>query len=86
MPLRDHLHGVNRVILPALLAVLANLVLLSSLPLWVQSVGALLLSSFLPATLLLDLWLGPASRQPQLLAERLLYIVGTGYGMPARAP
>ena len=81
MPLRDHLHGVNRVILPALLAVLANLVLLSSLPLWVQSVGALLLSSFLPATLLLDLWLGPASRQPQLLAERLLYIVGTGYGI-----
>jgi len=81
MPLRDYLPGVNRVLGPALLAVLAHLVLLSPLPLWVQSIGAFLLTSLLPASLLLDRWLGPAGRQPVPLAERLLYVVGVGYGI-----
>lgn len=81
MPLRDHLPGVNRVLGPALLALLAHAMLFSPLPLWVQSIGAFLLTSLLPASLLLDLWLGPAGRQPVLLAERLLYVVGAGYGI-----
>ncbi len=64
-----------------LLALLAHLGLFLNLPFWIQSGSALLLMGWLPATLLLRLLLGPPNADAVSRAERLLYIVGMGYGI-----
>ncbi|MCB0121494.1 MAG: hypothetical protein KDE58_04580, partial [Caldilineaceae bacterium] len=62
-------------------ALLAHLALLLTLPLWLQSGAALLLTGWLPAGLVLALLLPPTERTAIGLGERLLYIIGTGYGI-----
>ena len=63
------------------IAIVANLCLLFNLPLWFQSWAALVLTGWLPATLLLMLLLPLPGRDPAGIGEHLLYIIGTGYGI-----
>ncbi len=62
-------------------ALLAHLAFLLNVPLWLQSWAALILTGWLPATLLLMLLLPPPNRDALSLGERALYIIGTGYGV-----
>lgn len=60
------------------LAVAANVILLTNVPLTLQSIAALLLTSLLPGALLTELLVGRSAAPPHLW-ERALYTVGVGY-------
>ncbi len=62
-------------------ALLAHLTFFLDTPLWLQSWAALLLTGWLPATLLLTLLLPVPNRDAVSLGERALYVIGTGYGV-----
>lgn len=60
---------------------LAHLLLLLDLPFWLQSWAALLFTGWLPAILLLQLLLPAPPHDLVSWAERILYVIGTGYGI-----
>lgn len=62
-------------------ALLAHLIIFLELPFWLQSSAVLLLTGWLPAILILALLLPALQWTPVSLGERLLYIIGTGYGI-----
>src|SRR5687768_2738999 len=61
-----------------LVAVVANLLILSPVPLLLKTCALLLLTGLLPGALLIEMLIGRSEAPPQL-AERILYSIGAGY-------